>query len=248
MINSVVQIATIVVGFLGIVFTLLFWSNAELSLTVARVNALKAKGRLHIVDKPKVGRGYTVVKRIFDLVFSSFALICLAPWLAVICIAIKIESPGPVFYKRRRVGVKGMHFEAYKFRTMRAVGSSEDPAFPRLSDFRVTNLGRFLRRTSLDELPAFVNVLAGHMSLVGRSPVLDNAESARLVTQEEREALLSIKPGVISLWALSRDIVDFNFENVLDYDRYYLARMSFAFDLKAIIGAVVVLLGSTSQY
>jgi len=117
-------------------------------------------------------RWRAVVKRAFDLMFSTIVLLVLSPLLAAVAILVKTSSAGPVFYRQQRVGKDGNLFWLYKFRSMRlntsnlAVTAGDDP--------RITNVGKWLRKTKLDELPQFVNVLFGHMSIVGPRPEVPN--------------------------------------------------------------------------
>ena len=110
-----------------------------------------------------------LLKRFFDLLFSSVMLVLFPLWLLPISLAVKVSSPGPVFFKQKRTGFKGKEFTCYKFRTMK-VNKESDSVQATKGDSRVTKLGRFLRRTSLDELPQFINVFLGDMSVVGPRP------------------------------------------------------------------------------
>jgi len=133
-----------------------------------------------------------MVKRAFDLVVSLVALILLAPLFAVVALVVKLDSPGPVFFRQERVGRHGVPFRIHKFRTMR-----EDAAGLPLTvgaDARVTRSGQWLRRTRIDELPQFIDVLAGRMSLVGPRP-----EVPRYVAHYPpalRERALAVRPGI----------------------------------------------------
>jgi lipopolysaccharide/colanic/teichoic acid biosynthesis glycosyltransferase len=133
------------------------------------------------------------MKRLFDVVASLAALIVLSPFISVIAALIRLTSAGKVFYRGERVGRGGVPFHILKFRTMRT--SVGGPAITRGGDDRVTPLGRILRRFKIDELPQFVNVLRGEMSIVGPRP--EAAEYVRLYTEEERR-VLTVRPGVTS--------------------------------------------------
>lgn len=110
------------------------------------------------------------IKRAFDMAFSATVLLLLAPLLAVIALWVRRDSPGPVIYQQERVGRHGQLFRIYKFRTMRAGAEAAGPQITVGADARITRAGRFLRRTKLDELPQFANVLCGDMSVVGPRP------------------------------------------------------------------------------
>ncbi|MFM0314253.1 undecaprenyl-phosphate glucose phosphotransferase [Paraburkholderia nemoris] len=183
-------------------------------------------------------------KEIFDRAFALLALIGLAPLFAVIAIAIKLSSPGPVFFRQRRKGLKGLPFSIYKFRSMRV--HSEERGVVRQAtrnDNRITQVGRFLRRTSLDEIPQFINVLRGEMSIVGPRP-------HALEHDDLYEPLISgyldryrIKPGITG-WAQingyrgETDALE-KMAGRVEYDLYYLRHRSFWMDIKIVLRTVV---------
>lgn len=133
------------------------------------------------------------MKRLFDLAASLLALIVLSPFFALIALAIKFTSSGPVFYRGERIGRDGIPFRIVKFRTMRV--DAGGPGITRADDTRVTRIGRFLRRTKLDELPQLINVVRGDMSLVGPRP--EAPEYVLLYTVDE-ERVLGVRPGLTS--------------------------------------------------
>jgi lipopolysaccharide/colanic/teichoic acid biosynthesis glycosyltransferase len=134
----------------------------------------------------------------FDLLCSASLLVAIAPLMAIIAVAVRLGSPGPVFFFQTRAGKDGNAFEIIKFRTMVA-GTDAGPSLTRHADPRVTAVGRILRKWKLDELPQFVNVLHGEMSLVGPRPDLPKYLHGR--TQEQRE-LLALRPGVTGVASL----------------------------------------------
>lgn len=155
------------------------------------------------------------LKRVMDILGAGVGLLLLAPVLLVIGIMMKLSSPGPIFFRQKRVGLHGKTFRIVKFRTMRADAEAvlrKDPRlwetyvkndfkFPESEDPRVTSIGRWLRKTSLDELPQLWNVLVGNMSLVGPRPLIE----AELETWygDQSSTLLSVKPGMTGLWQVS---------------------------------------------
>jgi exopolysaccharide biosynthesis polyprenyl glycosylphosphotransferase len=168
-------------------------------------------------------------KRAFDVVVSATALLIHAPVIAALAVAIRLDSPGPVFFRQRRVGKNGREFTLFKFRSMR-VGAEDElahlrrhnemagPVFKMREDPRVTRVGRLLRRTSLDELPQFWNVLRGEMSVVGPRPPLPS--EVRLYQRWQRRRL-SMKPGLTCTWQVSgRSDVDF--ERWMELDLAYI--------------------------
>ena len=170
------------------------------------------------------------LKRSFDLFFSPFCLIVLSPLFVLIPILIKKDSPGPAFFRQERVGKDGKKFLMYKFRTM-YVESYPYAITPRDNlDPRITKVGRYLRQTSLDEIPQFINVFKGEMSIVGPRPEMP------FIVKEYNELYkkrLSVKPGVTGLWQLYGDKNKPIHENI-EYDLAYIEGQSFFEDLEII--------------
>ena len=135
------------------------------------------------------------MKRIFDLVASTLVLVALSPITLIIALAVRLDSPGPIFYRARRVGQHGKLFTLYKFRSMVAEADKQGPGITAAGDARVTRVGRVLRRAKLDELPQLFNVLRGEMSLVGPRP--EDPRYVALYTPEQRE-VLQVRPGITS--------------------------------------------------
>ena len=141
-----------------------------------------------------------MIKRLFDIIFSFFGLILVSPLLLLLAILIKLDSPGPIFYRGKRVGKDGKEFRIFKFRSMvenaEELGGSSTAA----DDPRLTKIGKFLKKYQLDELPQLINVLKGEMSLVGPRPEVKMYVD--MMTDEERKTILSIKPGMTDLASL----------------------------------------------
>jgi len=176
-------------------------------------------------------------KALFDRVFSAFVLFMLIPAFLVIGIAIKLDSKGPVFFSQKRVGLRGRRFMVHKFRTMvvnaeelkqelMAQNEMDGPVFKIAKDPRITRVGQFLRKTSLDELPQFFNVLMGEMSVVGPRPPLPDE-----VREYERWQLrrLSMKPGITCIWQVSGRN-DIPFEEWMKMDLEYIDNWSLKLD------------------
>ena len=136
-----------------------------------------------------------MVKRLFDVVASGSGLILLSPLLLALALAVKLGSPGPIFYRANRVGRYGKHFKLLKFRSMVVNADRIGPAVTGAADPRITRVGRFLRRTKLDELPQLINVLRGEMSVVGPRP--EDPCYVALYTHEQRQ-VLNVRPGITS--------------------------------------------------
>ena len=194
---------------------------------------------------------YDFMKRLIDLLGAATALLLLAPILAVLAVVVKLTSPGPVFFSHTRLGRGGAEFRCYKFRTM--VVDAEDVLarspelraqfevnFKLARDPRLTSVGAFLRRTSLDELPQFYNVLNGTMSLIGPRPIVPR-ERAKYGSCIDK--LLSVKPGLGGAWqAYGRSNTSYGQRIALDM--YYIDNRSLLLDLKMMLRtALVVILG-----
>jgi len=141
-----------------------------------------------------------MLKRGFDILASGTGLIILSPLLVGIALAVRADTPGPVLYRARRVGRYGKEFTLYKFRSMVADADRHGPGITAAGDSRVTEVGRFLRRTKLDELPQLINVLRGDMSLVGPRP--EDPRYVALYTPEQRR-ILEQRPGITSMASLT---------------------------------------------
>lgn len=175
--------------------------------------------------------GYPKIKQGIDYTASILLMLFLWPLFIVCALAIKIDSNGPVFFKQDRIGKDGKVFKIYKFRTM--IHAAEPYAINPLdpSDYRITNFGRFLRKTSLDEIPQLLNVLKGEMSLVGPRPEMPFIASEYTDIHRER---LKILPGITGLWQLSGDRKKAIHEN-MEYDLYYKNNMSFFLDFTILL-------------
>lgn len=174
---------------------------------------------------------YELSKRVFDVMLSSTAVMLLGPVLLIIAGLVKLESRGPAFFKQTRVGTNGKYFRLYKFRSMKV----DAPAYafsPKDSvDPRITRLGRWLRKTSLDELPQLINVLKGDMSLVGPRPEMPFITARYDERQRQR---LRVRPGITGLWQISADRAFLIHEN-LQYDLYYIKNRGFFIDLAILL-------------
>lgn len=186
-------------------------------------------------DDDDFGHFYFCIKRYFDL-FLTLVLLCLLwPLFAVIALAIKIDSKGPVLFKQERVGKDGEIFQIYKFRTM-SVETDPYTINPLdQNDPRITKVGRFLRKPSLDELPQIINVLKGNMSFIGPRPEMSFIVAEYNEIHKER---LKILPGITGLWQLSGDRKKAIHEN-MDYDLYYIRNVSFFLDVAILIETLV---------
>lgn len=172
------------------------------------------------------------LKRFFDIIVSFIGLIICSPILLIIAILIKLTSKGPVIFKQQRIGKNGKVYWMYKFRSM-TVGAEqqEGGVFCVKGDKRVTKIGRFIRATSIDELPQFINILKGDMSLIGPRPVLTYYPYKWEEYTEEQLKRFNVRPGVTG-WAAVHGRKTNTVEARFNYDNYYVEHLSFWLDLK----------------
>ncbi|MDQ1367845.1 MAG: hypothetical protein QOF20_198 [Acidimicrobiaceae bacterium] len=198
------------------------------------------------------------LKRVMDLVLGGIALLLMLPVFVAIAIAIKLTSPGPVLFHQKRVGRNGQFFEVLKFRTMDAGAAKQlqqdgdlaaayeanDYKVPADLDHRITKLGRFLRRTSVDEVPQFINVFLGHMSLVGPRPVVPD-ELGRYGPLAP--AYLAVRPGITGAWQVGgRSAVNYPERAVIDL--MYVLRWGLLVDLAILLRTIPVVIGRKGAY
>lgn len=188
----------------------------------------------------KQQRRYLPIKRYIDLILSGIGIVILSPILLILCIAIKIDTPGPILFKQKRVGLNKELFEIWKFRTMR-VDTPKDMPTHMLSnpDQYITKTGKFLRKTSLDELPQIFNIFSGKMSIIGPRPCLWNQED--LIKERDRFGANNILPGLTG-WAQinGRDELEIPIKAKLDGE--YVEKLSFIFDCKCFFGTITSVL------
>jgi O-antigen biosynthesis protein WbqP len=185
---------------------------------------------------------YTYVKRILDLLLALLATVALSPLLLVLSAIIRITSPGPVFFRQKRVGKGKSHFMIYKFRTMRTDAPKDQPTHLLANpEAYITPVGRFLRKSSLDELPQLFNIIKGEMAVVGPRPALWNQFD--LIAERDRYGANDVRPGLTG-WAQinGRDELPIDVKARLDGE--YVKRMSFGFDLRCVLGTVFKVLRS----
>ncbi|MFK8059285.1 MAG: exopolysaccharide biosynthesis polyprenyl glycosylphosphotransferase [Polaribacter sp.] len=183
------------------------------------------------------------IKRIFDIFFSLFVCVFLLSWLMpILWVIVKFESKGPLIFKQKREGINGDEFVCYKFRSMQ-INEQSDKVHTTKNDLRVTKIGAFLRKTSMDELPQFLNVLQGHMSVVGPRPHL---ESLSLEYQKDEDDYLKrhiVKPGITGLAQVSGYRGEIkkksDIKNRVRLDIFYIENWSFFLDIKIIIQTIL---------
>ncbi|MBL7153425.1 MAG: sugar transferase [Phycisphaerae bacterium] len=193
------------------------------------------------------------LKRIIDFLFAALMLALFVPIMPFIALAIKLTSPGPVFYKDKRQGRYGRQFNCLKFRTMRTgsntiqeklrvVSQVDGPQFKIHNDPRITTVGKFLRDTYIDEIPQFLNVLMGQMSVVGPRP---SPEFENTLCPSWRDARLSVRPGITGLWQVRRTRKpEMDFQEWIHFDTEYVRDLSFGMDLRICARTVMKMVGS----
>jgi exopolysaccharide biosynthesis polyprenyl glycosylphosphotransferase len=194
---------------------------------------------------PRNRLSYTM-KTSMEIFMASAALLILSPFLSVVALLIKTTSRGPVIFKQLRVGIRGRKFYIYKFRTMvcnaeklkaalMEFNESDGPAFKIKNDPRITRIGRFLRKTGLDEIPQLINVIRGEMSLIGPRPMLPNEVTAQ---EEWHLKRMSVKPGISCSWQVQPFRNSVTFEQWMRLDRDYVENWSIFTDLKLIFRTI----------
>jgi lipopolysaccharide/colanic/teichoic acid biosynthesis glycosyltransferase len=186
-----------------------------------------------------------MIRRAIDIAISSVTLLLSSPVLALVMVVIRLESPGPVIYSQRRAGLDGQAFDVLKLRTM-VDGAEHLGAGLALdaNDSRITRVGAFLRRTSLDELPNLLNVLRGEMSVIGPRPTLP-AQVAQYTPRQRGR--LQIKPGITG-WAQVNGRASLPWEERIELDLFYIAHRSLLLDLKILWRTVAMVLGGSGLY
>lgn len=196
-----------------------------------------------------------VFKRTFDLIVGSLMALLALPLLVVIAVAIRLDTPGPILFKQVRVGKNGKEFVCYKFRSMvdnadelrsqlADLNESTGPLFKIRNDPRLTRVGRFIRRYSLDELPQLYNVLRGEMSLIGPRP---NLPEEVVQYQEWMKKRLSVSPGLTGLWQVSGRS-DLTFDEMVLLDIYYVENWSIGLDISILLRSAPAVLRATGAY
>ncbi|HPT14515.1 MAG TPA: sugar transferase [Bacteroidales bacterium] len=241
-INGVYLIASIIVSFLGIIITLALISNSRLKNvlkeTEKMVNSYDVS-KIDFIEQPK--KHLNALKRIMDVLS---ALIIIILWLPVylICITlILLESnrKTSVFVAKSRIGKNGEKFKLYHFNTTHLNKNGV---------LEVSGIGQFMRITNLDQLPEFYNLLKGDISLVGRSPYVENPNYANAIKPEIRDILLKMRPGALTLWSVSSERFEFNLNKMISYDLYYIKHLSIKLDIKIAFKAIIYVFGNPARY
>lgn len=180
---------------------------------------------------------YRFIKRILDFILALLGVVILSPILIVLTILIKLDSPGPVLFRQKRVGLHKKYFEILKFRTMRIDTPKDIPThLLKEPEHYITRVGKFLRKTSLDELPQIFNILKGEMSVVGPRPALWNQFD--LIEERDRYGANDVLPGLTG-WAQINGRDELEIDVKAKYDGEYVEKLSFLFDVKCFFGTIL---------
>ncbi|WLR49046.1 sugar transferase [Halobacillus litoralis] len=179
---------------------------------------------------------YLKVKRLLDLCLSSLGIIMLFPFIILLVVCIKIDSKGPVFFKQKRVGINKNTFYIFKFRTMRMETPKDTPThLLNNADQYITTVGKFLRKTSLDELPQIINIILGQMSIVGPRPALWNQND--LISEREKYNANDVLPGLTG-WAQINGRDELPIDKKAKLDGEYVNNMGIVMDAKCFMGTI----------
>ena len=180
---------------------------------------------------------YKIIKRIIDFIVSLLAITVLSPVFIITAIAVKADSKGPVLFVQKRVGKNKSHFNMYKFRTMRTDTPHDMPThLLKDPEAFITKVGKFLRKSSLDELPQLINILKGDMSIVGPRPALWNQDD--LIAERDKYGANNIRPGLTG-WAQVNGRDELEIDVKAKFDGEYVEKMSLPFDIKCIINTAL---------
>ncbi len=236
---------------LGVVFSLLYKDN-NVKLTNAIRTSIGDRKFLTFINVPHNLFALTI-KKIMDISISLFLIIILSPVLLLISLIIKLTSRGPIIFKQTRVGIRGRNFSLYKFRTMiadaekmkkelAAENEADGPVFKIKDDPRVTVIGKYLRKSGLDELPQLFNILRGEMSLIGPRPPLPEETKAYKRWQLRR---LSVKPGLSCFWQIKPDRNSIKFEKWMEMDLAYIDNWSLRLDFIILLKTIATVFQRT---
>jgi lipopolysaccharide/colanic/teichoic acid biosynthesis glycosyltransferase len=218
----------------------------------ADIEPTRAEDRVHL-HRPQ-SSGFRICKRIFDVLFSLFGLLLTLPFYPAVMVAIYLDDGAPFLFWHERETLGGRVFRCLKFRSMRkdanqmttellALNQADGPQFFIDNDPRITRVGKFMRKTHLDEIPQFFNVLLGQMSVVGPRP---SPRSENQCCPEWRESRLSVRPGITGLWQLRRTrLRGHDFQEWIKYDIQYVENMGWALDFKLLWQTIVVIIRRT---
>ena len=189
---------------------------------------------------------YKQIKRFLDIIFALLLIIILSPLLLITAILIKLESEGPALFLQKRLGVNGKEFTIYKFRSM-SLGAEKGGVYEAKNDPRVTKVGRFIRKVSIDELPQLFNIVKGEMSVIGPRPTLTYHPWKLEEYTPEQKKRFNVRPGVTG-WAQVNGRKEVKWNDRIKLDVYYVENISFLFDIKIFFMTIYKVLFNKDNY
>lgn len=248
--NAIFHVVSLVLSLWGTLIILIFISNRSMKKVLLETSGLIKNIQFEQITFKKPRQSYLLIKRLIDLCICVLLLPLLLPLFLLVGILIKIDSYGPILQTTRRTRLNGQTYNAFTFRTMFAHEDAKhyEPAhiFGLSSSSKVTKVGHLLRTTSLDQIPLTINILRGDMTLVGSCQIRDSSNVPTVITPQMYNDLATIKPGIVSLWSISYDKIEHNYQNRSLYDLVYASRMSFLFDMKILLSTVAIVFGKFS--
>jgi lipopolysaccharide/colanic/teichoic acid biosynthesis glycosyltransferase len=235
LLHNIITVFSILTAIIGIYMILTLAYNIKIETREKEVNSL-VLGFNNEGNSLYHSKAYYFSKRLMDILFAFIGIFLLFPMLIFTYIMVLLSSPGPVFVKSIRIGKGGSPFGAYKFRTFRWDKKGS----------QITKIGRFLRMTSIEEIPLLFNVLRGDMSIIGMSAY--DMSSINDLTDSQKEIILSLKPGIVSLWDISWNREKKELNEKVKFDMYYVNKMSLTFDIKIILKTITIVLGRTGEF
>ena len=242
-----VQTMAVVIFAVGGYLIALLASNALNASRLRRAEVELAGYPVSLELLRKTRFSYLFLKRWVELAVAIFFWLALAPILVFFSILIRVESRGPVLYKWRRLGVDGKRFYTFRFRTLETSNLRRFSNSRETDRVRITRVGHFLRATSFDQLPAFINILKGEMALVGRSSTIEDEAFSKQVPGDIRQALLKIKPGFISFASVYGYWQSLSKDEALQYDLYYALNRSLRLDMSLAFEALLLTFRGASK-
>ena len=207
----------------------------------ANIQNVKELTKIEIDNMEIKGKIYRAFKRIVDIILGCIGLVLLSPVFLILAICIKIDSKGPVIFAHKRIGKNGKEFNMYKFRSMYENAEEKrewQENFKLENDPRITKVGKFLRKTSLDELPQIVNIIKGDLSIIGPRPIVDEELEKY---GENKEKFLSITPGLTGYWQ-ANGRSNTTYEERMQMELYYIDNQSLLLDIKIFFKTIVSVL------
>lgn len=240
---GVIKLITILISILSSISIIILVSFLNLNKNFKSTEILMQDKKVNKSTLNK--RSYKIIKRIIDLCFGISGVIILSPILISICIICKLKMKESPIVKIKAIGENKKLFYIYKFAT---INKEFINIYPR-EEYHFTNIGKFLYKTSLDELPSLFNLIKGDISMVGRTMYREiNNRDINFILENVPDEILNSKPGLTGLWQVSRDKHEFNFESRIKYDEFYIKNSNISLDIKIVIKTMLISFGSVGTF